>query len=109
MKKLLYLSLLIIVLASCRKHRFSTYYGKIDIDTLEVSMWTEEHFPCYQVKFIEKDSFIWDGVVYDLPSPQQILYCPKKNCYYKLEPAAHGETAVYDFDPTFDYFYWLKK
>lgn len=108
MKKLLYLLLLLLVLGSCKNHIYSTYYGEVDIDTLEVMLRTEEGYPCYKVKTIERDSFILDDQVKYLPCPQQILYCPEKNCYYKLEPAAHGETAVYDFDPTFDYDYWLK-
>lgn len=102
MKKLLYLFVLIAVLVSCRKHIYSTYYGDIDIDTLEILLHTEDNYPCYKVKVIEEDSIVIGDIVKYLPCPQQILYCPKKNCYYKLVPA-HHETAVYNFDPTFNY------
>lgn len=102
MKKLIYLFVLIIVLVSCRKHVYSTYYGEFDVDTLKRPMFTEEHYPCYTIKVIEKDSIILGGVVKYLPCPAEILYCPKKNCYYKLMPVL-GEIGVYDFDPTFDY------
>lgn len=112
MKKLVYIISVLVLFGCCpkidnkrqvgRKHVYSTYYGDFDIDTLKVSLWTEENYPCYRIKVIEKDSIILGDVVKYLPCPQEILYCPKKDCYYKLEPALH-ETAVYEFDPTFDY------
>ena len=102
MKKLLYIFIFTTILVSCRKHIYSTYYGNVDIDTLEILMYTEDDYPCYKVKVVEKDSVIIGDIVEYVPCPQQILYCPKKDCYYKLEPAPH-ETAVYDFDPTFNY------
>lgn len=103
MKKLLYLALIIVsVLTSCRKHVYSTYYKEIDTDTMKVSMWTEEGYPCYQVKVIEKDSVVIGDIVKYLDCPEKILYCPIKKCYYKLVPAPH-EIAVYDFDPTYNY------
>lgn len=102
MKKLLFLFIVITTLASCRKHVYSTYYGEVDVDTLLRLMFTEEHYPCYQVKVIEKDSVVIGDIVKYLPCPAAILYCPEKDCYYKLMPIME-ETPVYDFDPTFDY------
>ena len=116
MKKLVYIIVILFLIVSCSKvdkpsskkkvekpHVYSTYYGDIDIDTMKVSMWADNIYPCYRVKVIERDSIFIGHIVKYLPCPQEILYCPKKNCYYKLEPALHDETAVYEFDPTFDY------
>lgn len=121
MKKLIYLFIGLLLLTSCnsetsktpqnsgRQHIFHTYYGDIDIDTMEVVM-MDSGVPCYMVKYIEKDSFIWDGTVKYLPSPVQILYAPLKDKYFKLAPEyGTGQWSVYDFDPSFDYYYWLKK
>ena len=104
MKNLVYALMIILSLVSvsCRKHVYSTYYGEFDIDTLKRPMFTEEHYPCYTIKIIERDSIFFDSIVKYLPSPAEILYCPEKNCYYKLMPVP-DEIGVYDFDPTFDY------
>lgn len=71
-----------------KKHVFHTYFGDIDIDTMEVALYDfKDSLPCYLVKIssvdsVEKAPGVW-GYIY---GPLKYYYCPQKNTYYHTFP-----------------------
>lgn len=72
------------IFQGCRKHVYHTYYGDIDIDTIEAHPWDEEG-PVYKINVIERDT---------------IYYKPFDKTYYKVFPSndEHGNCVV-QWDP----------
>lgn len=107
MKKLLFVISITLLIGCKKQHVYQTFYGPIDIDTLKVEMVDDEGLPWYKVYTIEKDSFIWDGIVKYLPSPSVILYSPQTNKYYKTSPDNQGRITVSDYNPETRNLEWL--
>lgn len=102
MRKLLIilpLMVLLCLLQGCRKHVYHTYYGDIDIDTMEVMSYDFDDSPCYVVKVIDSltvektGGYAGHGSIF-------IYYNPHKNIYNEQFPAndEHGN-AVIEFNP----------
>ena len=87
-------------------HVYHTYYGVIDIDTMEVA-YTRNGFDWYLVRSVEKDSFNWDGVWKYIYGPIKDYYCPANNQYEETFPDNHGNIIIKEFDPYHQYD-WLK-
>ena len=107
MKKFLFIISIILLISCNKQHVYQTFYGPIDTDTLKVGMVDDNGLPCYELFVIERDSFIWDGVVKYLPSPSAILYNPQTNKYYKTSPDNQGRTTVSDYNPETKNLDWL--
>ena len=86
---------------------YHTYYGNINIDSMQAKMWDIDGCPCYIVQTIEKDSFIWNGVIKYLPSPAIIYYCPQKDTYYHVAPDNQGMEIVSEYNPKTRNLEWL--
>lgn len=98
MKKLLYLitmAMLLCTLQGCRKHVYHTYYGDIDIDTMEVYAYDLDSTPCYAVKIYDSLT-VEKTKLYVGHGPVVICFNPKKNVYYKQFPShdEHGNVVV---------------
>ena len=48
------------IIGCSKQYVYHTYYGDIDIDTMEVA-YTIDGFDWYLVRSVEKDSFNWNG------------------------------------------------
>lgn len=86
-------------LQGCRKHIYHTYYGDIDIDTMQINSYDFDDSPCYIVKTIdsltveEAEGYVGHGAII-------IYFNPYKKTYYKQFPTndEHGNVIV-DFNP----------
>ena len=71
MKKLLFIVFVMQILAGCnRQHVFHTYYGDIDIDTMDVVSYSN-HNAVYKIKEVS------DTIIY---------YCPGRDRYFLSLP-----------------------
>lgn len=103
MKKLIYIIpiMLLFITLGCskRQHVFHTYYGDIDIDTMEVGMWDEDDNECYEVYYSDKDSFKMLGEWKYISGPIRKYYCPKNDTYFDTWPDNQGRIIVKDINP----------
>ncbi len=106
MRKGLFILLLLMLFVGCkRQHVFHTYYGDIDIDTMEIALYDlKDSLPCYIVKIsnldsIEKAPGIWGYI----KGPLYYYYCPDKNTYYTSFPDNQGRQVLRGLDPYNDY------
>ena len=90
-----------------KQHIFQTYYGQIDTYIMRVALLDMDNEPCYIVKRIERDSFVWNGVVKYLPTPAIIFYNPKKNIYYRASPDNQGRMSLSEYNPWTRNLEWL--
>ncbi len=88
-----------------RQHVFHTYYGDIDIDTMEISFNRDSH-NWYLVRQCDKDSFNWDGEWKYLKGPIMDFYCPDLNIYEEEFPDNQGRRIVAEIDP-YTRYNWL--
>lgn len=96
------IALWMLVSAGCRRtHVFHTYYGDIDVDTMEAKLWNHnDKSPCYIVHTMAKDSVEKDtGVWGYIEGPVVMYYNPKNNIYYKSFPDNQGRCVVVETDP----------
>ena len=108
MKKILLIIVILIGLIGCKHDTvIHTYYGDFDTDTLNIEMIDANDQPCYKVYKIDKDSFIWYGVVKYLPSPATILYNPKDKIYYRLSRDNNGRETCSEYNPVTKNLEWL--
>ena len=92
----------------CKKakiHVFSTYYGDIDIDSMEIAFNRDGH-AWYLVRQCDKDSFNWDGEWKYLDGPIKDFYCPDLDLYEEEFPDNHGRRIVAEIDP-YTMYDWL--
>lgn len=99
--------MLLLVMVGCREHVYHTYYGDIDIDTMEVAFYEiKDSLPCYLVHVsdldsVEKSPRVW-GYIY---GPLKYYYCPAKDTYYHTFPDNQGNAVLRGYDPYKDYSY----
>jgi len=56
MKKILIIAILL-TMTGCREHVYHTYYGDIDIDTMDIAFYDfKDSLPCYLVHVSDLDS-----------------------------------------------------
>lgn len=122
MRNLLYIILLGITLSGCiekpksvsinaknldvsedRIHRYHTYYGDIDVDTMTIEGYIDSLYPYYKVKVLDKDSFILKGDMKYIDGPIEYFYCPAKDRYYATFPDKYGNIVFAPHDTTFNY------
>ena len=107
MKKMVIVFLVMLAAGCGRKHVFHTYFGDIDIDTMEVAMYDiKDSLPCYLVKIrsidsVEKAPGVW-GYIY---GPLKYYYCPQKNTYYHTFPDNQGYSIIRGYDPYTNYYF----
>ncbi len=108
MKKLILIAIIaLLAMAGCKEHKFHTYYGDIDTDTMEIAFYDlKDHFPCYLVHVsdldsVEKGPGVW-GYIY---GPLKYYYCPEKNIYFHSFPDNHGDDILRGFDPYTNEYY----
>ena len=84
MKKLFFALITITVFIGCSKqHIYHTYYGDINIDTMNVAFLEENGFPCYEVYTTDRDSVEKaPGVWGYIEGPVHYYYCPEKDTYF---------------------------
>lgn len=84
MKKLFFTLMVVAILIGCGKHHiYHTYYGDIDIDTVDVAFFTGDSLPCYKVYTAERDSVEKaPGVWGYIEGPISYFYCPDKDIYF---------------------------
>ena len=110
MRNIVTIAIVVILLIGCnRQHIYHTYYGDIDIDTMQVALEDLDNALCYTVQVLEKDSFMWDEEIKHLPSPATIVYCPDKNIYYKVSPDNQGRQTISIYDPSTKNLEWLDR
>ena len=107
MKKIIpIIAIVLLTMTGCREHVYHTYYGDIDIDTMEVA-YTRDGFDWYLVRSAEKDSFNWNGEWKYIYGPIKDYYCPANNLYEETFPDNQGNTIITEIDPYHQYD-WLK-
>ena len=80
-KTLLFILIALLVVACSQPHKYHTYFGDIDTDTIEVAFIDiKDGLPCYLVHVkdidsIEKAPGVW-GYLY---GPLKYYYCPAKD------------------------------
>ena len=89
MKQIILIAVTISLLIGCReKKTFQTYYGEINIDTMCVGMYYEDHSKCYIVHTENKDTFYYNPknniYIHQFPTNDQwgnavVIYDPYKN------------------------------
>ena len=94
------------IIGCSKQYVYHTYYGDIDIDTMEVA-YTIDGFDWYLVRSVEKDSFNWNGEWKYIYGPIKDYYCPVNNLYEETFPDNQGNTIVKGIDPYHQYD-WLK-
>jgi len=92
MKKLVFLFIIVLMAGCGRQHVYHTYYGDIDIDTMEVAFYDiKDSLPCYLIRTLEYDSVeIVPGEWGIIKGPVELFYCPDKITYYYSFPDNQG-------------------
>jgi hypothetical protein len=92
----------LMALIGCRKqHIYHTFYGDIDIDTMEIALFDlKDSLPCYLVHSSDLDSVekvpgVW-GYIY---GPLFYYYCPQKDIYYYTFPDNQGNYIFRVYNP----------
>ena len=107
MKKIMFIIVLLLEFTACRQHVYHTYYGDIDIDTMEVALIEiKDNQPCYRVfskdiDSVEKALGVW-GYIY---GPLKYYYCPAKDTYYRTFPDNQGNAVLRGYDPYTELYY----
>ena len=107
MKKIIPIIVILLEITACRQHIYHTYYGEIDIDTMEVALYDlKDNLPCYLVYVSELDSAekapgVW-GYIY---GPLKYYYCPAKDTYYYTFPDNQGNAVLRGYDPYINDYY----
>lgn len=88
MKKILIALIIGISLVGCRKHIYDTCYGRIDTDTIEVSLFDADGSCCYQIHEVNDSNYC-----------EKVYYNPRKDKYFKGFPDNIGREIITEYNP----------